>query len=1285
MLTSSQERVPRSVTPMEEDVLCAVHHDEPRPQTVHRSSVLHSCDEVRRSSSRRRSGRLLKGKGQTEERIKPENSVRTPELQQKNTSLIMKERGSWKNHEEITDMWPADKTVRSCKRKLELPSITSESHVLKNSSTVQEHSRSSLDMDPKCPESPPPAKRWVIGPLLQSFKSKMASFTEIVMSPVRLFKPTDSSLSNALTSHCEQLAGSNKESSSISKEQQPDVERDVTKDLFSKEETVCPPSKISIVVERLNFNTNLSNESDSDENKALVSPSTSDIQRNGVQCLLQSIQEGHGSLNSSSARDLSCHVEQPMGPSNEYQNKVYNATSVSEQSGSKSSQEKSRFSDPRLLTDTPDTIDLKLARVEVPCPNTSCSLSLTKNTNRKGLMDSEESFLRMPIRTSPRKMSKLPLDSNRLTPLRSAKKVSVTLSEQNILVGATKVSEYTHNNKARIQPFSKDDGVPPLGCEKKPRKTVPKIELVRCLEKDKLVKKVKSCSGRTKIKNKANFEQEFPASILARVPVNETSIQIGKRRKVQVSGNLTLSSRDGVEMMSFASEMSGSCESPERDKIGQERVSRSRSRRDGKCRTPATLGIENDTIGSLSSSDASKSALVDSCLQGNGTSGMGASDCNDSNPVEARPSLRSRGMVTVGGSVKSVKSWNARQRKTACHFESGVSLGSSTEQPGEPWAKNGHRDLEEASNATDQEQAKFAQKNNVCQAKNKLDASAVASVLSSSKKPLVHVKRLESREVKDIDAVEEPRVSMSLTLQVGTKTDEQKGSVTLLPVQTGSTSQWQAGRPIENCRTTRGMGKWGTPAKEINTSKTALVHFKDQSFIDKELGQLGKAKEKKKSKVGRPRRKCISLLRKKDARDDEEQTRNQTEEAIPVVSSSGSGSSRLLRSFSCPDIPSLLHGDNVPLAPLHDQIPPSPPKKFCPAPPDAHHPHSPSKRARRHTVCSVEIEREIAPRCLRKEVHPTGWSSASNHVYPHSHSSSLTALASCFLSSPLAFLSKKSSQGRSDDDVDLASTSPRSFVKSPSPSFLKSPTSPTLTANPAFFASVPPTPEQSSASVSSPCSVFEPVPVEADVVQREREEDSQSSFSLKLSSRSISEERALSDSEIKTDDKREERRKVSSIRIRKTLPKPQYNLTPMGLPKAIRIKKKVFTVEEIYTNKNFSKPPEGRFETIFEVPQSRQDSSQSLFGQKRMKRFIEFPELGVPRKPRKPRKPLVGGAGVGGAQRKAAGNSGIGRTRRGVWASSRDEDALNLQDLDSLLCSKLNELDSWMALEQLAY
>lgn len=102
-----------------------------------------------------------------------------------------------------------------------------------------------------------------------------------------------------------------------------------------------------------------------------------------------------------------------------------------------------------------------------------------------------------------------------------------------------------------------------------------------------------------------------------------------------------------------------------------------------------------------------------------------------------------------------------------------------------------------------------------------------------------------------------------------------------------------------------------------------------------------------------------------------------------------------------------------------------------------------------------------------------------------------------------------------------------------------------------------------------------------------------------------------------------------------------------------------------------------RLETIFEVPLSRRDGSQSLIGPKRVKRFVEFPELGVARKPRRP---PAGGAGGGGAQRKAAANSATGRTRRG-----REGEALHLQDVDSLLCSKLSELDVWMATEQLVY
>lgn len=105
-------------------------------------------------------------------------------------------------------------------------------------------------------------------------------------------------------------------------------------------------------------------------------------------------------------------------------------------------------------------------------------------------------------------------------------------------------------------------------------------------------------------------------------------------------------------------------------------------------------------------------------------------------------------------------------------------------------------------------------------------------------------------------------------------------------------------------------------------------------------------------------------------------------------------------------------------------------------------------------------------------------------------------------------------------------------------------------------------------------------------MQEEEEEDSEdtSSSSQELEDAALREEKALSDSEVKVRStsslrhhrrlhwgpfadacavlcspslcqvvqKLEERGKVSSIRIRKALPKAQNNLTPMGLPKAVR-------------------------------------------------------------------------------------------------------------------------------------
>ncbi|XP_022521617.2 uncharacterized protein prr14 [Astyanax mexicanus] len=1280
MLTSSQEHIPLKVTPMEEDVLCAVRHA--KPQIVCHSSVLHSRDEVRGSSPRRRSDRLLRSKDQPEEKARPENSAGAP-AQRLSTSLVQKEKSSRKCCENTDEIqWPGDKTLRSCKRKLEL---TMPSHISSASTIVEKHSCSSVEFESKCTGSPPPAKRWVIGPLFQSLKSKMASFTEIVMSPVRLFKPNDSSLSDASPSHCEQLTDFNKEikkeCSSRAKEEQVNVEKDDKDEVFSKEETICTPQ--STVVQRLRFNTHSSNVSDS--------VPQSENESSGVLSLPQSVPEN----DSSNPRDLSTQFEEPIESSSvqeqisqdkpEYKKEVHTATSTSEQTDmSNLAQEKFGCTNPKLiveLTDMAHTLGIRSPIHEAPHQNTSSfSSSLTEDVQKKDLFDCKEPSLKIPIRTSPRKTMKLS-SKNKGMSVKSGKKGSATLSEalDYVKPGLRSAS----NSKAHVQHLSKDKDVLTPVCEtEKKRKDTPNTFSVRGLEKEESVKKVTNSSKRTRKECKFDHMDESPTVTLTRIDGNVTSV--GKRKKVQVTDSAALRICNAsvvVEMIESVPESSGNEASVEKQKIGQNRASRSKSRRDAQCRTPAVLGSKNNVSDHSSSSDAMKSALMDNSWQGKKTD---LSDYGADIPVEARQSIRSvspQKMAKDEPSVMSTRSRKMRQckvmlckiRKTE-DLETGVETHSLAGKTKEPLAKNRHQDCEEMINASDHEHSKITLRNHSRQAKHKLETSSAASVVSSNwpaiKKPTVSANKSENRAAKRAtDELEEQRVSMSLTLQVDTEA----------PVHSDSTAPWQTARQV-HCRTTRRLGKVGTPAVERNgtssTSKSTSMYLNDQDLLDQGDGHLSKtelfARKERKLKVDKQRRRCTSLAKKIDVQDDGVQTGNLKEVAVPVVSLSGSGSSRLLRSFSCPDIPSFLHSDYASLPPLHDPVPPSPPKKSCPAPPHTPHPHSPSKRARRHTVCSVEIEREIAPLCLRKE------------VCPYSHSSSLTALASTFLSSPLAFLSKKSSQGCSGDYLGLARTSPRRF-KSSSPFFLKSPTSPTLTANPAFSASVPHTPEQSSASVSSPCSVLEPVPMEADVVQQvceECEEDEQSNFSLELSSRVDSEEKALSDSEIKTDDKQMERRKVSSIRIRKTLPKPQYNLTPMGLPKAIRIKKKVFSVEEIYTNKNFSKPPEGRLETIFEMPLSRRDGSESLIGLKRMKRFVEFPELGVARKPKKP---LVGAAGVGAAQRKAAGNCGVGRTRRGVGASFKEEETLTPQDLDSLLCSKLNELDLWMAIEQVAY
>ncbi|CAN9506005.1 unnamed protein product [Ophioblennius macclurei] len=356
---------------------------------------------------------------------------------------------------------------------------------------------------------------------------------------------------------------------------------------------------------------------------------------------------------------------------------------------------------------------------------------------------------------------------------------------------------------------------------------------------------------------------------------------------------------------------------------------------------------------------------------------------------------------------------------------------------------------------------------------------------------------------------------------------------------------------------------------------------------------------------------------------------------------------RLRRSYSCPEIPSLRSPDTLWASPLH-----APPHdRTAPAVGALHHLHHhhhahssrSQRRTRRHTVCSVEVEREIAPLCLRKEVYPSRRSASYDHRPP---SPSLSALASCFLSSPLAFLSTKA-ESRPASPAAATPSSPLS-------------SSPWHHPCPAF----PPRANAAGATVEPSSSV---TPLER---QEEHDDDGEdtSSSSQEFEDVGLREEKALSDSEIKVVRKMEEPGKVSSIRIRKTLPKLQNNLTPMGLPKAVRLKKKQFSLEEIYTNKNFSKPPESRLETIFEVPLNRRNGSSSWFGQRRLKRFLKFLENG---EPRKPKKPPVGGAS----------SSFASRPRRGGFA--KEEEPAAVQDVDSLLCAKLDQLSLWLIHNQL--
>ncbi|XP_005405321.1 PREDICTED: proline-rich protein 14 isoform X1 [Chinchilla lanigera] len=130
--------------------------------------------------------------------------------------------------------------------------------------------------------------------------------------------------------------------------------------------------------------------------------------------------------------------------------------------------------------------------------------------------------------------------------------------------------------------------------------------------------------------------------------------------------------------------------------------------------------------------------------------------------------------------------------------------------------------------------------------------------------------------------------------------------------------------------------------------------------------------------------------------------------------------------------------------------------------------------------------------------------------------------------------------------------------------------------------------------------------------------------------------------------------KVSRFRIRRTPNRPQLNLTPMGLPRPVRLNKKEFSLEEIYTNKNYQSPTGRRtFETIFEEPRER-NGTLIFTSSRKLRRAVEFRDGSLPRSRRPSR-------GV---------RATAGRTVTPGPAPSRDVGPLlqkRLEELDALL------------------
>ncbi|XP_030638843.1 uncharacterized protein LOC115819471 [Chanos chanos] len=171
--------------------VCTTPLCEPHPHVLPCSSS--SSDDVGRKSCSRRTGHQRGDRERVQGQSRLSSGHVLPEPSEINTPAGPRETGSsttsFADHTESQN--PSFESTVDMGHKRKMPSPVTVSNLESMSRSLHKQTLSQSEIKRESPESPPPVKRWVIGPFFQSFRSKMASFTDIVMSPTRLFKPSD--------------------------------------------------------------------------------------------------------------------------------------------------------------------------------------------------------------------------------------------------------------------------------------------------------------------------------------------------------------------------------------------------------------------------------------------------------------------------------------------------------------------------------------------------------------------------------------------------------------------------------------------------------------------------------------------------------------------------------------------------------------------------------------------------------------------------------------------------------------------------------------------------------------------------------------------------------------------------------------------------------------------------------------------------------------------------------------------------------------------------------------